>query len=491
MTLAMGWDEWVKHDAVALAGRVRQGEVTAAELAAQAAAGVAKLNPTLNAVVEVFDDAVADPFKAGAHPNGFFAGVPFFVKDLGPTLKGRLQEMGSLFMRGHRPTEDSFLTSRMRQAGLNLIGRTTTPEFGVCSSAENPAVYVTRNPWDLAYTTLGSSAGTAAVVAAGVLPLSHATDGGGSIRIPAGANGNLGLKPSRGVFSIAPKQSDLSGLVSTQGCQSRTVRDTAAFIDHCRGGAAGEFMPYWMPPAPYSQLIQRDPGRLRIALSHEWGDYRATPHHLAELERVGRFLEGLGHEVDWALPAVDYRAAFAAQTTCYISNFAQTIANLLAPAGLARPPADLIEPINIRIWQAGLRTTYTERAQMQAVFNTTSRAFAAFFESWDIMLTPITALPTPPLGTTAYLTLSENPSVLDWFDHLWRNFAYTPLSNLCGIPGLSMPLGTQASGLPLGIQAQARQANDGLLLQLAAQIERALDGRWNDGRRPAVHVTRG
>ena len=491
MTLAMGWDEWVKHDAVALAGRVRQGEVTAAELAAQAAAGVAKLNPTLSAVVEVFDDAVADPFKAGAHPNGFFAGVPFFVKDLGPTLKGRLQEMGSLFMRGHRPTEDSFLTSRMRQAGLNLIGRTTTPEFGVCSSAENPAVYVTRNPWDLAYTTLGSSAGTAAVVAAGVLPLSHATDGGGSIRIPAGANGNLGLKPSRGVFSIAPKQSDLSGLVSTQGCQSRTVRDTAAFIDHCRGGAPGEFMPYWMPQEPYSQLIERDPGRLRIALSHEWGDYRATPHHLAELERVGRFLEGLGHEVDWALPTVDYRAAFAAQTTCYISNFAQTIANLLAPAGLARPPADLIEPINIRIWQAGLRTTYTERAQMQAVFNTTSRAFAAFFESWDIMLTPITALPTPPLGTTAYLTLSENPSVLDWFDHLWRNFAYTPLSNLCGIPGLSMPLGTQASGLPLGIQAQARQANDGLLLQLAAQIERALDGRWNDGRRPAVHVTRG
>ena len=491
MTLAMGWDEWVKHDAVALAGRVRQGEVTAAELAAQAAAAVAKLNPTLSAVVEVFDDAVADPFKAGAHPNGFFAGVPFFVKDLGPTLKGRLQEMGSLFMRGHRPTEDSFLTSRMRQAGLNLIGRTTTPEFGVCSSAENPAVYVTRNPWNLAYTTLGSSAGTAAVVAAGVLPLSHATDGGGSIRIPAGANGNLGLKPSRGVFSIAPKQSDLSGLVSTQGCQSRTVRDTAAFIDHCRGGAPGEFMPYWMPQEPYSQLIERDPGRLRIALSHEWGDYRATPHHLAELERVGRFLEGLGHEVDWALPTVDYRAAFAAQTTCYISNFAQTIANLLAPAGLARPPADLIEPINIRIWQAGLRTTYTERAQMQAVFNTTSRAFAAFFESWDIMLTPITALPTPPLGTTGYLTLSENPSVLDWFDHLWRNFAYTPLSNLCGIPGLSMPLGTQASGLPLGIQAQARQANDGLLLQLAAQIERALDGRWNNGRLPAVHVTRG
>jgi amidase len=490
MRLAMGWDEWVGHDAVALAGLLRRGDVKASELATQAAAGIAKVNPVLSAVVEVFDDAVTDPFRSGTQPGGFFAGVPFLMKDLGPSMQGRLQEMGSRFMRGNRATEDSFLTGRMRQAGLNLLGRTTTPEFGVCSSAENPAVYVTRNPWDLAYTTLGSSAGTAAVVASGVLPMSHATDGGGSIRIPAGANGNIGLKPSRGVFSIAPKLSDLSGLVSTQGCQSRTVRDTAAFVDHCRGGAPGEFMPYWASPEPYLTLIERDPAPLRIALSHVWGDYRATPHHVAELERVGRFLQGLGHHVEWALPDVDYRAAFAAQTTCYISNFAQTIANLLAPRGLSRPPADLIEPVNIRIWEQGLHTSFTERAQMQAVFNTTSRAFGTFFESWDIVLTPITALPTPTIGTTAYLTISDNPSVLDWFEHLWRNFAYTPLTNLCGMPGISLPMGTQDSGLPLGIHAQAKQANDGLLLQLAAQIERALGGRWNDGRIPATHVTR-
>jgi amidase len=490
MRLAMGWDEWVGHDAVALAGLLRRGDVKASELATQAAAGIAKVNPVLSAVVEVFDDAVTDPFRSGTQPGGFFAGVPFLMKDLGPSMQGRLQEMGSRFMRGNRATEDSFLTGRMRQAGLNLLGRTTTPEFGVCSSAENPAVYVTRNPWDLAYTTLGSSAGTAAVVASGVLPMSHATDGGGSIRIPAGANGNIGLKPSRGVFSIAPKLSDLSGLVSTQGCQSRTVRDTAAFVDHCRGGAPGEFMPYWASPEPYLTLIERDPAPLRIALSHVWGDYRATPHHVAELERVGRFLQGLGHHVEWALPDVDYRAAFAAQTTCYISNFAQTIANLLAPRGLSRPPADLIEPVNIRIWEQGLHTSFTERAQMQAVFNTTSRAFGTFFESWDIVLTPITALPTPTIGTTAYLTISDNPSVLDWFEHLWRNFAYTPLTNLCGMPGISLPMGTQDSGLPLGIHAQAKQANDGLLLQLAAQIERALGGRWNDGRVPATHVTR-
>lgn len=488
MTLAMNWDEWSRHDAVGLAALVRSGQVTAQELAAQAAAGIAKVNPELSAVVEVFDDLVTDPFKDGTNPQGPFAGVPFLMKDLGPSLKGRLQEMGSLFMRGNRPTADAFLTGQIRRAGLNIMGRTTTPEFGVCSSAENPAVYVTRNPWNLDYTTCGSSAGTAAVLAAGVLPLSHATDGGGSIRIPAGFNGNIGLKPSRGVFSIAPGLSDISGFVSTQGCQSRTVRDTAAFVDHCRGGAPGEFMPYWSPAEPYTQLIQRDPQRLRIALSHEWGDYRATPHIVRELEKAGRFLQGLGHHVEWALPQVDFRAAYAAQTLCYISNFAQTIGNLLAPRGLDRPPEGLMEPINIKIWQEGLRTSYSERSRMQAVFNTTSRAFGAFFEEWDIILTPITALPTPKLGTTEYLTISDNPSVHDWFENLWRFFAYTPLTNLCGIPGISLPMAAQENGLPFGIHAQARQANDGLLLQLAAQIERALGGQWNDGRQPAVHV---
>jgi amidase len=326
------------------------------------------------------------------------------------------------------------------------------------------------------------------MVAAVVVPIAHSTDGGGSIRIPAGVNGNIGLKVSRGVFSLAPHLSDLTGLVSIQGCQSRTVRDTAVFVDACRGPAPGEFMPFWTPTESYAETIRRDPGRLKIALSHQWGDYRATPHIAAELERVGRFLEGLGHRVDHALPSLDYREAFAAQTTCYISNFAVVIGNMLAARGLERPPADLVEPVNIRIWEAGRHTTFAERAKMQAVFNTTSRSFGAFFEQWDVILTPITALPTPKVGTTEYLTISENPSVLDWFGNLWRNFAFTPLANLCGIPAISLPLAAHENGLPLGIQAIAKQANDGLLLQLAAQIERALDGKWNSGRKPGVNV---
>ena len=488
MSLAMTWDEWARHDATALAERVRKGEVTPAELAAQAAAGAARVNPSLSAVVEVFEDAVADPVANGTATAGPFAGVPYFMKDLGPTLQGRLQEMGSRLMRGNRAAADSFLAGRIRKAGLNIIGRSTTPEFGTCSSAENPEVYVTRNPWNTGYTTGGSSAGTAALVAAGVTPISHATDGGGSIRIPAGWNGNIGLKPSRGVFSIAPHGSDLASVVSIQGCHTRTVRDTAAFVDACRGGAPGEFMLYWTAPEPYAELVKRDPGRLRIALSHEWGEYRAAPELVAELEKAGRLLEGLGHHVEWVVPRIDFRAAYAAQTTCYITNFAQTIAALLRAHGLERPPADLVERMNIRIWEAGIGASYSERTAMQMAFNVTSRAFGAFFEEWDVILTPITAKPTPEVGTTEYLTIADNPSVQDWFANLWGIFAYTPLCNLAGIPGISLPMGAQAHGLPFGIQAIGGLGQDGLLLQLAAQIEGALDGKWNGGRRPGVHV---
>jgi len=165
------------------------------------------------------------------------------------------------------------------------------------------------------------------------------------------------------------------------------------------------------------------------------------------------------------------------------------IAGHMQRLGYERPPEHLLEPINIKIWEAGKDTSFAERAKMQAVFNTTARGFGEFFENWDIILTPVTALPTPKVGTVDYLTTSTNSSVYDWFANLWKNFAYTPLANLAGLPGISLPMGMQENGLPLGIQAQARQADDGLLLQLAAQIERALGGQWNGGQRPGVHVT--
>ncbi|WP_260607929.1 amidase [Klebsiella sp. 2680] len=490
MKNVMSWDEWGACDATAMAELIKKGDVTPTALAQQAVQATALVNPHLSAVVELFDDVIADPQRDGTRLDGPFAGVPFLIKDLGPGVKGRLQEQGSKFMRGNRPTEDAFLTTKIRAAGLNIIGRSAAPEFGVCGSAENPDIYVTHNPWNPDYTTFGSSAGAAASVAAGVLPLAHATDGGGSIRIPAGSHGLIGLKCSRGVFSIAPGLSDISGYVSTQGCVSRSVRDSALFVDSCRGGAPGEFMPYWQSNEPFSELIKRDPGRLRIAVSHQWGQYHADPHFVSELERTVTLLRELGHEVEWVTPDIDFDAAFAAQTTCYISNFAQFIQRLLEKKGLSSPPEDQVEPINIKIWQKGIDMSYSERWKMQDVFNTTSRKLGQFYEQWDIILTPTFSKPTPLMGEKKYLTLSDNPDVLSWFYDLWDIFSYTPLASLTGTPGISVPLAWQQSGIPLGMHFQTRQANDGTLLQLAAQLERALDGHFLRGARPQVHVTR-
>jgi amidase len=245
----MSWPEWARYDAVSLASLVRQGQVTPAELAAQVADGVAMLNPMLNAVIEVFGDMVDDPQEDGTRPEGPFCGVPCLMQDLGPTIQGRRQELGARLMAGHVAAHDSFLTTRIRAAGLNILGRTSASEFGVATSAENPRVGVTRNPWNLDYTSGGSSAGSGALVAAGVLPISHAGGGAGSIRIPAGINGTIGLKPSRGVFSCAPEDSDLTSVLSIQGCHTRTVRDTALFVD-AAAAAPGEFMPYWSAANP-------------------------------------------------------------------------------------------------------------------------------------------------------------------------------------------------------------------------------------------------
>ncbi|ARD60910.1 amidase [Kosakonia radicincitans DSM 16656] len=490
MKTVMNWQEWAAHDATALAERVQQGEISATELAQQAQAAVSLINPQIGSVVELFDDAIAAPQTDGTRLDGPFRGVPFLMKDLGPGVKNRLQEQGSKFMQGNRPAEDAFLTTQIRAAGLNIMGRTTTPEFGVCGSVENPEVYVTRNPWDPAYTTFGSSAGSCASVAAGIVPLAHATDGGGSIRIPAGSHGLIGLKSSRGVLSIAPALSDITGFVSTQGCVSRSVRDTARFIDSCRGGAPGEFMPYWESKQPYSEMIKHDPAPLRIAVSHEWGNYRSDAHFVSELERTVRLLEELGHHVEWVTPQVDFAQAFEAQTTCYISNFAQFIQRLLEKKGLSSPPEDLVEPINIRLWQKGIDMSYSERWKMQDAFNTVSRDLGRFFQQWDMILTPTFSKPTPLMGEKKYLTLSDNPDVMDWFYNLWDIFSYTPLASLTGTAGISIPLAWQQSGIPLGMHFQTRQANDGQLLQLAAQIERALGGSFIRNNVPQVHVSR-
>ncbi|NBV25174.1 MAG: amidase, partial [Proteobacteria bacterium] len=207
-------------------------------------------------------------------------------------------------------------------------------------------------------------------------------------------------------------------------------------------------------------------------------------------ERAGRLIQGLGHHVEWKTPSIDFRAGYAAQTACYITNIAMNLERLTKLRGHNRPTVEVIEPMNVKIWEAGIDMRYADRAAMQGTFNQVSRGFGNFFEDWDILLTPISTMTTHKIGTSDFSTLNAKDTPHDWFNKLWGLYAYTPLGNLAGIPAISLPMAQHDNGLPLGIQAISRQANDGLLLQLAAQIERALGGKWNDGRLPGVHVTR-
>ncbi|NEV01382.1 amidase [Bradyrhizobium sp. UFLA 03-164] len=484
----MNWEEWSRYDAIGLAELVRKKHATPRELACQAAAGIAKVNPSINAVIEVFEDVVDQPVKDGMNPEGLFAGVPCLIKDLGPTLKGRKQEMGSFLMQGNIAPNDSFLTTKMRKAGLNIIGRAATSEFGLSDSAENPAVYISRNPWNIDYVTGGSSVGSGPIVASGAIPISHASDGGGSTRVPAGINGGIGFKPSRGVFSAAPQGSDLTALTSANGCISRSVRDIAGFIDACRGGAAGEFTPYWLPAQPYLEQIKRDPPKLKIAISHEWGEFRATPHIASELQRAGRFLEQLGHHVEWCTPGVDFRAFYSVSTANSMTRTSRLLNRLLKLKGHVRPSVPMVEPVTAKIWEAGIERRSDAQEQIPVIYNQISRTLGEFFESWDVILTPIMTMPTHKLGTD-FTTMNDKISADEWFFNSWRLYPYAVMANICGSPGVSVPIAMDENGLPLGVHAFTRQAEDGLLLQLSAQIERALNCKWNQNQRPQIHVT--
>ncbi len=467
MTLAMSWDEWTAHDGTALAARVRAGELTPAELAAQAAAGIALTNGPTSAVVEVFDDVVADPLKDGMNPDGVFAGLPYLMKDLGPTLKGRLQEMGSQLMQGNRASADSFLAGKLRQAGLNIIGRTTTPEFGVCSSVEN-ALFVTRNPWNLDYTTCGSSAGSAAMVAAGVVPIAHATDGGGSIRIPAACCGLVGLKPTRGRLMPHREEQLLPVAVTVDGVVTRTVRDTARWFAEAEQRHRSRKL-------PAMGLVAGPPRRrLRVAAVIDLPDGLPVDIEIDDatrrtFERTAALLEELGHHVEVVTAPVDGTfgddfvsyfelLAFLTTSTGTLSHGRHVQSHLYSD--FTRGMADGFRRDRGRVVGASRR------------LRRTTRDLADFFGRYDVMLSPVTSTVAPPIGHLANDVAHE--------ELLRRVFAwipYPPIANAAGTPAISLPLGwDDLHHVPVGAMFGAAAGQDALLVQLAFELETARGG---------------
>jgi amidase len=439
----------VTVEALRLAAQVRGGEVSARELAEQAIARIEAANPALNFLV-------TEAFEFEEPADGPFRGVPMLVKDLTETAGIRTTFSSRAFAR-YVPTADSGTVRRMRAAGFTILGKTNTPEFGITCVTESILNGACRNPWDTTRTPGGSSGGAAAAVAAGVLPLAHGSDGGGSIRIPASCCGLFGLKPSRGRVSPAPYVSGSLEL-SQQAGVSVTVRDAAAFLDVLAGYEPGDA--HWAPPPerPFVDEVGRDPGRLRIALTVEPPmPYEVEPAVAAVARSAADALADLGHDVVEATPPWRDESLLS-----WFSRLWQ-----LTPALYPVEDTSLLEPINRAQLERAHETSSVEYAQAVATLLRHARRVVAFWDGVDVVLTPTLAKLPVPIGW-----IFEPDDPWEQFERGGRMTPFTPLANVTGQPAASVPFG-MVDGLPVGVQLIGPPAGEAVLFRLAAQLEAA------------------
>ncbi|OWA01881.1 amidase [Streptomyces sp. CS159] len=453
-------------DAVATAAAVRNGTCDARTVTEQAIARIEKLDPGLNAVIHTRFEAALDEIAAGL-PEGPLHGVPLLVKDLGTEVAGLPATGGSRLFAEVTARRDSELVARYRRAGAVVLGTTNTPELGLNASTE-PALHgPTRNPHRTTHSPGGSSGGSAAAVAAGMVPVAHASDGGGSIRIPAAACGLFGLKPSRGRVSPAPRPTTLSGLVSGHHALTTTVRDSALLLDVAAGPLPGDAYAAPEPAAPFTELARRDPGRLRIGLLTALPDGPEVHPDCARAVRSAALLcERLGHDV--VETTARYRPDDVGRTSGMLMG-ADLVAQIDARLErLGRPLADDdVEPFTRVLYETyrALPAADVSRALRRA--QEIGWAVGAAFDEVDVLLSPTLARPTPPLGT---LDTSDPGSI---YRHASVYAAFTSVYNVTGMPAMSVPFGRDGQGLPLGVQFAARLGGEGTLLALAAQLERS------------------
>ncbi len=474
----MNVEEYVSYDALGLAELVTKGEVTGDELSALARQAAEQVNDSLNAVVGYVDyDHVGE--TAG---DARFVGVPIFLKDLGASIAGVKQEMGSRFTSGYVPSYTAHFAEQMLKAGFNVIGRSTCPEFGLTLTTESLAHGRTCNPWNTDYITGGSSGGSAALVAAGAVPLAHTNDGGGSTRIPASICGNVGLKTSRGLVSLAPIMNDVTGPLIAEGCNSRTVRDTAAFLDAVVGPASGEGTIYHEPEISFLESLKEAPRKYCIAVSlDDWGGGAMDPVIRAEVERIAETLRGMGHQVDEATPDVVKGNAIAEAFKPLWFVLAEGTVKQLAPLTNRVAGPETLEPTTLEMVAAGSKISAFEHSSAIGLSNVVSRQLGLFFNDWDLLLTPTLNQATPKLDSK--VTLHSGASLDDWYQAALTVVPHTPMANLSGIPAISVPCGIGPNDLPLGMHFFAPMAGEVELLDIARQLEEAEP--WI-GRRPEI-----
>jgi amidase len=469
-------------DATAQADLVRSGEVSPRELIEASVERIEALNGELNAVIHpLFERALET--EPG---DGPFRGVPFLIKDLACHTAGDPMHEGMSFLRdlGWTEREDTWLARRFREAGFVNLGKTNTPELGILPTTEPAAFGPSRNPWDTERSTGGSSGGSAGAVAAGMVSIAHASDGGGSIRIPASCCGLVGLKPSRGRVSLAPEFGDfMSGLV-TELVVARSVRDSAAVLEWVADPPAGE--PYVAPARSraYSEEVGAEPGRLRIGLMTRppGGQFETHPDCVAGAEAAARLLESLGHEVEQSYPdALDEEAYIPNFLVRWTGGVAFGLRYWERRTGRSIGPQD-VEPLTWALAEQGRE--HSAAAYLEAIeyAQAVTRRGAQWWESGhDLLLTPTTALPAAELGTMGIGDGEDGP--LMPIVRATPHAVFTAGFNTTGQPAISLPLHQTADGLPIGVQLVAAYGREDLLIRIAAQLEEAAP--WAD-RRPPV-----
>jgi amidase len=474
----MGMPDYSEFDGLGLAELVAKRAVTPLELVEAAIERTEQHNPTLNAVVyKAYDDARA---RAVAElPDGPFRGVPFLIKDLGMPVAGWPRSHGSRFARNVVDAEDGGLTGRYRRAGVVPFGKTNTPEYGITGTTESAQLGPCRNPWNPGHIAGGSSGGAASAVAAGIVPMAHASDGLGSIRIPAACCGLVGLKVTRDRNPNLPDGFDYALGNVVDHVVTRTVRDSAAMLDATGYPEPGS--PYPPPPKarPYLEEVAASPGKLRIAWSSETPSGRPIePEIQAALERTAALLKGLGHEVVEKGLGIDYRALFASRGPAAAANFAAGMARLIELVG-HEPEPDELEPLTWASLKAGRRQTGADVMRSLQETRMLNRQTLAFFEDIDVYLTPVLGTPVPEIGFIDPVNLEPR----EVNRRQGRAFPFTPPFNFSGQPSLSLPLEVDVMGLPIGMMFTARYADEATLFRLAGQLEK--EAPWKD-RRPQV-----
>lgn len=468
--------DYESYDAVGLAELVERHEVSAEEVLESAIVRTEQRNAALNAVVTTMYDEAREAVRDGV--SGPLAGVPFLIKDLA-YVKGVRCSYGSRLWEDFVPDHDAHLVTRYRQAGLVIFGKTNTPEVGLAPTTESVLLGPCRNPWDLDRTPGGSSGGAAAAVAAGVVPVAHATDGGGSIRIPASCCGLVGLKPTRARTPLGPDVGEGWGSMATANVVSRSVRDTAALLDVSHGPASGD--PYHAPHFGGSYLKEHTthPGQLRIAIDLE--PVNGSEVHkdcVAGVQHVAALCEKLGHRVEETAFDYDRETLGGATGTLVLCNVRNNVLSRARELGVELSEAN-VEKLTLAFVEMAGHVGGDEYAAAINTIHRTSRYVERFFKDYDLILSPTLVCPPVALG---YLDTNGDREIYNrHFNEFW---GFTNLYNATGNPAISLPLHWTKEGWPVGIQFAASFGDELLLLRVANQLHEAQP--WFDRRPPAL-----